>query len=185
MSINPSEPGIGDAQGSCSPSVPASDFTSKPPGFHALPPVRATKDLQLRNAPIFHENQSTLACPWNTQPSISPDLSRTKAKSDSMTFRRLWGEFKHSQVDIAVRTGKMGSTVGAPIVPQHHEHNTALAHPCPLFQGLQTAQQGRASSTPILPWGVYGLIPDFQLLLRFLSPTASSKSTPPASSSYS
>lgn len=107
MWINPSE--HGHAQGSCTPSVPASDFTSKLLGFLVLPLLHAAHHLQHRNAPIFHENQPTLACPWNTHThtSISSDLSRTKAKSDSMAFRGLWRAFKHSRVYIAVKTGKM------------------------------------------------------------------------------
>lgn len=121
------------------------------PNFHVshiLPPLHATKLLQHRNAPVFHENQSTLACPWNTHPSISSDLSRTKAESGSMAFRRLWRAFEHSQVDRAVKTDKMGSTVGAPTVPQHCQQDTAPGSSLSPFQGLQSAQQGAEHHPP-------------------------------------
>lgn len=66
----------------------------------------------MKTNPLLHAHGT------HTHTSISSDLSRTKAKSDSMAFRRLWRAFKHSRVYIAVKTGKMWSTVGAPVVPQ-------------------------------------------------------------------
>lgn len=45
-------------------------------------------------------------------------------------------------MDRAVRPGKTGSTVGAPIVPRHCEQDTAPGSSLSPFQGLWSAQQG-------------------------------------------
>lgn len=51
--INPSEPGIGHAQGSCTLSVPASDFTSKLPCFPCPSSFTCNKTSSAQECPCF------------------------------------------------------------------------------------------------------------------------------------
>lgn len=53
MRINPSEPGIGHAQGSCTPSVTASDFTFELPCFPCPSSFSCNKTSSAQECPHF------------------------------------------------------------------------------------------------------------------------------------